>query len=59
MLYSDFAKTVRWYTSTDTDTFTNDDMILVANFCKDEIAKRIKLKNEGYFGTIMTRDLEA
>lgn len=59
MKHVDFAKLIRFYTHTDTVTFTDDDILLLSNVFKDEIAKEITKTNEGYFGTYAYRNLEA
>lgn len=59
MKFVDFASLVRFYTHTDTNTFVNDDILLLANVHKDEIAKEIGLVNEGYFGMPAYQNLAA
>lgn len=54
-----FASIVRYYTGTDSTTFTDAEIMLLANAYKDEIASQIVLRNEDYFGMKFTRDLEA
>jgi hypothetical protein len=59
MKHVDFAKLIRFNTHTDSITFTDEDILLLANVYKNEIAKEITLTNEGYFGTYAYRNLEA
>jgi len=59
MKFVDFAALVRFYTHTDSTTFVDDDLLLLANVNKDELAKEIGLVNEGYFGVPCYKDLVA
>jgi len=59
MTPANFAALVRFYTGTDSTTFTDAEILKLANPYKDEIAAEIVLRNEDYFGMLFTRDLEA
>jgi hypothetical protein len=60
MTYANFAALVRYYTRTNASTFTDADMLILANIFKDEIAERIgKDVGEDYFGLRLERDLLA
>jgi hypothetical protein len=58
MTYAQFATYVRWKTRTDATTFTNAEILALANLYKDEIAKEIIKSDESYFGYEIYRDLE-
>jgi hypothetical protein len=58
MKFVDYASLVRFYTHTDASTFPNEDLLLLSNVHKDEIAKEIGLVNEGYFGMPCFKNLE-
>lgn len=51
MTQKDLADYVRFKTKTDSTTFSDANMLMIANIEKDEIAKRIIKVNEDYFGT--------
>lgn len=57
MTFVEFAKYIRYFTNTDTSSFTNEDILMLANAEKDEIAVRILGANENYFGLPYTDDL--
>jgi len=60
MTYSNFADLVRYYTKTNTSTFTNTDIMLLANTYMDEISSGvIKYVNEDFFGLPAFTDLVA
>lgn len=59
MLYPEFAKYVRWLTSTNSTTFSDDEIVLVANTIVEEFAQEIAKVNEDYFGLVFNRDLVA
>lgn len=59
MKFVHFASLIRFYTHTDSNTFVDEDILLLANTHKDEIAKEIGIVNEGYFGMPAYRDLVA
>lgn len=52
-----FAKYIRIKTKTNTYTFPDDEILLLANIIKNDIAKEITKVNEDYFGMEMKRDL--
>ena len=49
MKFTEFAQTVRYYTGTDSTTFVDADILLLANNFKNEIAGQITTANEDYF----------
>lgn len=60
MKFTEFASLVRYYTKTNSTTFTDAEMLLLANVLKDDIAGQIAKKaGEDYFGLRFTRDLVA
>lgn len=54
-----FADYVRLKTKTNSTTFTDTNLLLLANIFKDDMAKEIIKTNEDYFGTPQTTDLVA
>jgi len=54
-----FAQLVREYTRTNSVSFTDASIILLANVIKDDFAKEIAKADEDYFGVPSTRDLVA
>lgn len=56
---TEFAGFIRARTKTDTDTFTNADMVTFANIWKDRIAPIIAMENKGFLGLIEKSDLVA
>lgn len=60
MIFTKFATLVRYYTKTNSTTFTDADILVLANIFKDDIAGLIsKEVGEDYFGLRFERDLEA
>lgn len=59
MTPAQFASYVRFKTQTDTSTFSDADLLVLANIVKDDIAKEITKVNEDYFGMKYYRNLEA
>lgn len=60
MIYTKFATLVRYYTKTNSTTFTDADILVLANIFKDDIAGLIsKEVGEDYFGLRFERDLLA
>jgi hypothetical protein len=60
MTYAQFATLVRYYTKTNSTTFTDADMLVLANIFKDDIASLLaKEVGEDYFGLRFERDLLA
>jgi hypothetical protein len=59
MTYAQFASIVRLYTGTDSVSFPDADITLLANAFKDAFAEEISKRNEDYFGMPFTRNLEA
>lgn len=60
MIYTKFATLVRYYTKTNSTTFTDADILVLANIFKDDIAGLIaKEVGEDYFGLRFERDLIA
>lgn len=60
MIFTEFAKLVRYYTKTNSTTFTDADILTLANIFKDDIAATIaKEVSEDYFGLRFTRNLIA
>lgn len=60
MIYTKFATLVRYYTKTNSTTFTDADILVLANIFKDDIAGLIaKEVGEDYFGLRFERDLVA
>jgi hypothetical protein len=60
MIFTDFAKLVRYYTKSNSTTFTDADMLILANIFKNDIAAMIsKEVGEDYFGLRFERDLKA
>jgi len=60
MNYSKFATLVRYYTKTNSTTFSDADILTLANIFKDDIAGLIsKEVGEDYFGLRFERDLIA
>jgi hypothetical protein len=54
-----FATLIRYYTGTNSTTFTDAEILVLANVFKDDIAKEIAKKNEDYFGMKFVRNLQA
>lgn len=54
-----FASLVRLYTRTNSSTLTDAEIVLMANFVKDDFAKEIIKADEDLFGIISERDLVA
>jgi hypothetical protein len=60
MTFQQFATLVRYYTKTNSTTFTDADILILANIFKDDIAELIgKEVGEDYFGLRFERDLIA
>jgi len=60
MNYQKFASLVRYYTKTNSTTFTDAEMLILANIFKEDIAGLIsKEVGEDYFGLRFERDLIA
>ena len=60
MIFTKFATLVRYYTKSNSTTFTDADILVLANIFKDDIAGLIsKEVGEDYFGLRFERDLEA
>jgi hypothetical protein len=60
MKFTEFATLVRYYTKTNVTTFTDAEILLLANLAKDDIAQQIGKKvGEDYFGLRLTADLVA
>jgi len=60
MIFTKFAALVRYYTKTNSTTFTDVDVLVLANIFKDDIAEGIsKDVGEDYFGLRFERDLVA
>lgn len=59
MIYSEFATYVRWLTKTNSTTFTDADLVAVANPTIEQFAQEIAKVNEDYFGMVFFRDLIA
>lgn len=60
MTFVKFASLVRFYTKTNSTTFTDAEILLLANVMKDDIAMEISKKvGEDYFGLRFERDLVA
>jgi hypothetical protein len=60
MIFTDFAKLVRYYTKSNSTTFTDADMLILANIFKNDIAGLISEEvGEDYFGLRFERDLKA
>lgn len=57
MTYREFAKYIRKQTGTNSNTFTDADLLVYANIYKDELAKRIVRTKEDVFGMPMVIDL--
>ena len=55
----DFAKYIRQKTRTDTTTFTDDEILTLANVIQEDMAKEIIKANEDLFGIELTRNLVA
>jgi hypothetical protein len=58
MKFTNFAALIRYKTHTNTTTFTNTDILLLANTFKDDIAAEIAKCNEDYFGMEYLADLK-
>lgn len=54
-----FAEYVRFKTKTDSNTFTDDEILMLMNIFKDDFAKEIIKVNEDYFGVPETLNLIA
>ena len=59
MTYAQFAAIVRFYTQTDSASFTDAEILLLANPFKDSFAEEISKRDEDFFGMRFTRNLEA
>jgi len=59
MTGANFASLVRFYTRTNSTTFTDANLVLIANTVKDDFAKEITKADEDIFGVSATRDLIA
>jgi len=59
MLYTEFASYVRWLTKTNSTTFNDADVVLVANAIVEDFSQEIAKVNEDYFGMLFYRDLVA
>jgi len=60
MIYTKFASLIRYYTKTNSTTFTDADILVLANIFKDDICGLIaKDVGEDYFGLRFERDLIA
>jgi hypothetical protein len=60
MIYTKFATLVRYYTKTNSTTFTDADILILANIFKDDISGLIASEvGEDYFGLRFERDLNA
>lgn len=58
MLFTQWATLVRYYTKTNATTFTDADILVLANIFKDDIAGQISSRvGEDYFGLRFVRDL--
>lgn len=58
MTYEQFAQYIRFKTRTNSSTFSDANIILLANIIKNDIAKEIKKANEDIFGMEVSRNLE-
>lgn len=59
MVGTKLASLVRFYTRTNSTTFSDADIVLIANVVKDDFAKEIIKADEDYFGVPETTDLRA
>lgn len=60
MTYTKFATLIRYYTKTNSTTFTDNNILMLANIFKDDISAEIsKEVGEDYFGLRFERDLLA
>ncbi len=60
MIFTKFATLVRYYTKTNSTTFTDADILVLANIFKDDICALVsKEVGEDYFGLRFVRDLKA
>lgn len=59
MLYTDFVSYVRWLTKTNSTTFQDGDVVVVANAIIEEFSQEIAKVNEDYFGMLFYRSLIA
>lgn len=59
MKFTEFAATIRYYTGTDSTTFADADILLLANNFKNEIAGQITAANEDYFVRTFLANLNA
>lgn len=59
MKFTEFASYIRYKTRTDSTTFTDANILLLANIHKNDMAVRILDANENYFGLPMTTGLVA
>lgn len=57
MLDTEFASLIRFHTRTSSTTFTDAEILVLANTYKDQMATRILGANENYFGAPMLDDL--
>lgn len=59
MTPAQMASYIRFKTKTDSDTFTDEDMLVLANLYKDEIANKLNDADENMFGIVIEFDLES
>lgn len=59
MTFAQFATLIRFHTRTDSTTFTDAEILVLANTFKDQMTVRILGANENYFGAPMLDDLVA
>ncbi len=59
MTFAQFTSLVRYKTKTNSTTFTDAEILILANTFKDDIAAQIVLANEDYFGMQFLRNLVA
>lgn len=59
MTFAQFATLIRFRTRTDSTTFTDAEILVLANTYKDQMAVKILGANENYFGAPMLDDLVA
>lgn len=60
MTFAEYTNLVRYYTSTNSTTFTDNNILMLSNIFKNEIAGIIsKEVNEDFFGVPLVRDLLA
>lgn len=59
MTPAQLASYVRFKTKTDSDSFTDEDMLVLCNLYKDEIANQLNDADENMFGVVVEFDLES